>query len=175
MLQAPAISECTRDFISGKTATHLLPKIIHLYPLFLSYLLRGVTKCESVCLFLLALVMRTSTGRYITLIVGLLVAISAILSQTLSFDLPSGDERDTVVVVAGQENDERQGEDSFARLSPTSLPAPTLISFNQEAICLFEILFTDDDSSSPSFESAARPLTEFFSVLLGAVISPNAP
>lgn len=118
--------------------------------------------------------MRSTTGRYITLIIGLLVAISAILSQTLSFDVPSGDEKDTVVVVAGQENEERQGEDSFARLSPTSLPAPTFISFNHEAICLFEILFKDD-SSSPSFESAARPLTEFFSVLLGAVISPNAP
>ena len=118
--------------------------------------------------------MRSRTGRYITLIAGLLVAISAILSQTVAVYSTSDQETVTVADLTDAGTEQSQPEKTFVRLSPTSLPTPTFISFNHEAICLFEILFFED-SSSPQFETAASPLVEFFSILLGVVISPNAP
>jgi hypothetical protein len=116
--------------------------------------------------------MKSKIGKYVALIVGLLVAISAILTQTATYDTVV--EKNPSALVTDTQNDHQNQGDTFIRLSPTSLPSSVFISFTHEAICLFEVLFRED-SSSPDFETVARPLMEFFSVLLGAMISPNAP
>lgn len=117
--------------------------------------------------------MRSKTGKYVTLIAGLLVAVLAILSQTLGAHSSAVKKTVTVDLTDGHA-DQTDSEGNFAHFSPTSLPSPTFVTFNHEAICLFEVLFSEDDDL-PGFETVDRPLTEFFRILLGAVISPNAP
>jgi hypothetical protein len=119
--------------------------------------------------------MRNNTGKYLTLVAGLIVALSVIFSQSFSVTITSSDIVETEIgddATDQTEQDETPGR--HVTVSVSSLPAPVVIHFIHQASCLFELDFTARDAAS--FEHpVAVPLKQFFSALLGAVISPNAP
>jgi hypothetical protein len=125
---------------------------------------------QLVCLFLLPLQMRSYTVKYCTLIAGLLVAACVILSQSVSVKVSPTDE----VTQSGNAEAGATEQEAVSYISVTSLPAPTVIHFTHQAVCLFEIFFTDE-TSDQECEPVAYPLTKFFSTLLSVIISPNAP
>ncbi len=119
--------------------------------------------------------MRNSTGKYLTLVAGLIVALSVIFSQSFSVTITPSDIVQTEI---GDETPDQTDHNEIpgrhVTVSVSSLPAPVVIHFIHQASCLFELDFTTRDASS--FEHpVAVPLKQFFSALLGAIISPNAP
>ncbi len=119
--------------------------------------------------------MRSNTGKYLTLVAGLIVALSVIFSQSFSVTIAPSE---TIQNEIGDESPDQTQQNEIpgrqVTISVSSLPAPVVIHFTHQAFCLFELDFTARDAAS--FEHpVAVPLTQLFSALLGAVISPNAP
>ena len=110
-----------------------------------------------------------------TLVAGLLVAVSVIFLQSIPVTITSTDIAKTET--GDEKPDQTQESDAPGRqvtVSVSSLPAPVVIHFINQASCLFELDFTERETAS-FVHPVADPLTQFFSALLGAIISPNAP
>jgi hypothetical protein len=113
--------------------------------------------------------MRSKSIRYSALILGILVAVSIILSH--SFHASVTTEKTKTEKTAEKENETEQ---ATLTISATSLPSPTVTHFSHAAFCLFEIVFVEDASATTEIFHSV-PLNKFFSTLLSVIISPNAP
>jgi hypothetical protein len=118
--------------------------------------------------------MRKTVAKYLSLVVGLLAALTIIFSQAISIEATSVEK--TVKVAVGDVGEDTSNEDSpsFYSISATSFPAPAQFSLSQHAACIFEIIFSIEETEEdrPQFE---LPLNRFFSTILSVIISPNAP
>jgi hypothetical protein len=114
--------------------------------------------------------MKSTKTKYTTLITGLLVAVLIILSQS-SYLKQHSAEKAASETSAGQDDSERT---CLPTISVTSLPGSPVVSFTNEAICLFEIIYADREAIA-EYLPDDLPVTRFFSTLLSIIISPNAP
>jgi len=110
--------------------------------------------------------------RYITMVVGLLVAAAIIFSQ--SYSLHSSASKLSADTVQSDKGVDDEGQDQQTILSVTNLPTAPSISLTQEAFCLFEISFLYPESPDND-DQVAIPLGKFFSTIFSVIISPNAP
>lgn len=96
--------------------------------------------------------------------VGILATIAIVLSQALPEQAPEKAQTEQT----DQENDVK------------ILPAPSdvvhggIVQVNDAQRSLLEI-FINEDPKTPVFECDDRILSEYFSILFRAIISPNAP
>lgn len=119
--------------------------------------------------------MKSKTFKYGSLFIGLIAAVIIILSQSLAFE-KSADNKATTTKTesSAAQNDSESSNLSVLTISATSFPAAAQINFFQEAFCLFEILFSNEDASTDP-QPIAVPLSKFYSTILRVFISPNAP
>jgi hypothetical protein len=116
--------------------------------------------------------MRTRTVKYLSLTIGLLAALSIVFSH--SFSAPSF-KKAVSTQQETQSNDDEKNQDVNFTISATSFPSSTIhLEDTQPAVCLFEIIFSDETSSSFS-DVPSLLITNFLDTILEVVISPNAP
>ena len=106
------------------------------------------------------------------MVLGLIVAVAIIFSQTHTLNSKSITKADTAQSdCSGQEEG---NQEATAVLSVTNLPTAPSISLTQEAFCLFEISFFQP-VSQPHDDQVNAPLGKFFRTVFSVLISPNAP
>lgn len=121
--------------------------------------------------------MKSKAFKYGSLFIGLLAAVVIILSQSLAFEEPAKTIKEKIKKESAAKTDGQSTDNnnvSTLTISTTSFPAAAQINFFQDAFCLFEILFSNEDASTDSLPIAV-PLSKFYSTLLRVFISPNAP
>lgn len=108
-----------------------------------------------------------------TIITGVLTALIIVVSQLFYFETAHTCKKE--IKTEQQQDDQSQsGDEAYITLPSSTLPSSTHVEFNQEAFCLFEILFEEENTEEHDF-NVSLPLSKFFQTLFGAIISPNAP
>lgn len=108
-----------------------------------------------------------------TLVAGVLTALIIVVSQLFYFEQAHTCKKE--IKTEQQQGDQSQSDDgTYITLPSSTLPSSTHVEFNQEAFCLFEILFEEEKTEEHDF-NVSLPLSKFFQTLFGAIISPNAP
>lgn len=108
-----------------------------------------------------------------TIITGVLTALIIVVSQLFYFEQAHTCKKE--IKAEQQQSDQSQSDDgAYITLPSSTLPSSTHVEFNQEAFCLFEILFEEEKTEEHDF-NVSLPLSKFFQTLFGAIISPNAP
>ncbi|MFD1002239.1 hypothetical protein ACFQ21_23140 [Ohtaekwangia kribbensis] len=108
-----------------------------------------------------------------TIITGVLTALIIVVSQLFYFEQAHTCKKE--IKTEQQQGDQSQSDDgAYITLPSSTLPSSTHVEFNQEAFCLFEILFEEEKTEEHDF-NVSLPLNKFFQTLFGAIISPNAP
>lgn len=108
-----------------------------------------------------------------TIITGVLTALIIVVSQLFYFEQAHTCKKE--IKTEQQQSDQSQSDDgAYITLPSSTLPSSTHVEFNQEAFCLFEILFEEEKTEEHDF-NVSLPLSKFFQTLFGAIISPNAP
>ena len=108
-----------------------------------------------------------------TIITGVLTALIIVVSQLFYFEQAHTCKKE--IKTEQQQRDQSQSDDgAYITLPSSTLPSSTHVEFNQEAFCLFEILFEEEKTEEHDF-NVSLPLSKFFQTLFGAIISPNAP
>ncbi len=108
-----------------------------------------------------------------TIITGVLTALIIVVSQLFYFEQAHTCKKE--IKTEQQQGDQSQSDDgAYITLPSSTLPSSTHVEFNQEAFCLFEILFEEEKAEEHDF-NVSLPLSKFFQTLFGAIISPNAP
>jgi hypothetical protein len=119
--------------------------------------------------------MTKTVCKYGSLVIGLIAAIVIILSQSFSLKPVQAKKHQHAVTQANNEkSNESSSDTSVQTIAATSFPASAQLNFFQEAICLFEVIFSSKTSFSPD-DSVDLPLGKFFSTIFRVIISPNAP
>ncbi len=109
-----------------------------------------------------------------TIITGVLTALIIVVSQLFYFEQAHTCKKE-IKTEQQQQSDQSQSDDgAYITLPSSTLPSSTHVEFNQEAFCLFEILFEEEKTEEHDF-NVSLPLSKFFQTLFGAIISPNAP
>lgn len=106
-----------------------------------------------------------------TLAAGILTALIIVVSQLFYFETAHACKKE---IKTEQQQGDQSGDDAYITLPSSTLPSSTHVQFNQEAFCLFEILFEEENTEERDF-NVSLPLSKFFQTLFGAIISPNAP
>lgn len=120
--------------------------------------------------------MRRKTYRYGSLIIGLLAALCIIVSHASQADPDVKSNHASLVQSSGDSSESDDNEESNASItiSATSFPVASGVGFMQQAICIFEIIFPQEESVTRT-DQISLPLTKFFTTILSVFISPNAP
>jgi hypothetical protein len=107
--------------------------------------------------------------RYITILVGCLLAVVIVCSQVYTSQIKVASSTEHT----DDSSDESQGEATFSMAS-FSLPSPLNVQINLDPHFLFEIVFESVTKDVP--QTAVPSIEEkFFTTLFRVIISPNAP
>jgi hypothetical protein len=109
-----------------------------------------------------------SNFRYITVILGCLLAMVIVCSQVYTSSSAK-------CLVTQEQNEESQHpQEATVSMASFSLPSPVNVQINLDPHCLFEIVFRTVSKDTP--DTAVPSIEEkFFTTLFRVIIAPNAP
>ena len=113
---------------------------------------------------------RKSKIRLGTLIAGILTALVVVISQLFYFQTAAHAKKE---VKTEQQQSEDSGDEAYITLPSSTLPSSVHIELDQ-CFCLLEI-FSEEEEDEDHTINFTPPVSQFFQILLGAIISPNAP
>lgn len=105
--------------------------------------------------------------RYITIIIGCLLAVVIVCSQVYSTQCKSVDTEQS-------EGEDQQSDAASISMASFSLPSPVNVQINLDPHCLFEIVFENAEAETP-VDSDSSIEEKFFLTLFRVIIAPNAP
>jgi hypothetical protein len=123
--------------------------------------------------------MKQKKLRYASLLIGVLTALSILLSQiqyyTTSAEVQHYRQKEQAQGEDQQEHDQdHQDQIVYFSVSSSTSPGSTHVELNHEAFFLFEISYKEKTDDAID-EGIQRPINRLLRILLGAIISPNAP
>lgn len=116
---------------------------------------------------------KIETKRRLTLAMGLLTAITVVVTQLFFFQVQESDYNKEVAATQ-QEDSSTSSEEAYFTLPSSTLPSSNHVEVHQETFLLIEILFGEEDSSV-NFELVTKPVSQWLFTLFRTAISPNAP
>lgn len=115
----------------------------------------------------------SNNKRAFTLTTGLLTALVVVISQLFCFQVQETSSKKEVAA-AQQDDSSSSSEEAFFTMPSSTLPSSNHVEVHQETFLLIEILF-EEEQSSTSVESIAKPVSQWLFTLFRTAISPNAP
>ena len=109
--------------------------------------------------------------RIITMTTGIAVVLAIICSQLFHPQQKFFEKKE---VKTEQQQNENSDDQIYLTVASTSLPSSAHTELDRDAFFLFDILLEERLSDVPEL-ILAIPLSEFFRMIFGLIISPNAP
>jgi hypothetical protein len=110
--------------------------------------------------------------RISSIAIGTLVALGLLCSHFFYFQSTSFQKKETKT--EQHQQNESGDEQAYFSVPSTSLPSTTHADIQRDVFFLFEFVFERHTLRVPDL-SVAIPLGQFFRVIFGLTISPNAP
>jgi len=115
--------------------------------------------------------MKKIETRVATMTIGFIVALAIVCSRFFYIQQGSFHKKETKTEQHQKENSDEQ---VYLSVPSTSLPSSSYVELNPNVFFLFEILFEEELSEIPEFKFSI-PSGQFFRMIFGLTISPNAP
>jgi hypothetical protein len=109
--------------------------------------------------------------RIITMTTGIAVVLAIICSQLFHPQQKFFQKKETKTE---QQQEQNSDDQIYLSVPSTSLPSPAHTELNPDVFFLFDILLEESAADAPEL-ILAIPLSEFFRIIFGLIISPNAP
>ncbi len=106
-----------------------------------------------------------------TLLFGVLLAVAVVCTQLFQVQGMSTSKKEVKTELG---NTATEDESAYISLPSFSIPAPVHVQVALDSYCLFEILFSENNSERNSIEQPVI-FTKLFHTLFRVIISPNAP